>query len=113
MVCLRSLIMLMLSVSIKSRQGVGAGYFKTFGFLDSTMCRIWTKNADDLTCLYRALKENNELLIYGEFIHKVSYKENKIPQSREMGDLVWWAKEGSVIWPVFSKTKVKGMHGYK
>tara|TARA_Y100000748_G_scaffold97107_1_gene80925 strand:- start:4104 stop:5321 length:1218 start_codon:yes stop_codon:yes gene_type:complete len=86
-------------------------------FLDSTMLRLWNNSLDNYTWkkFERILKSDEQLSKKGYFINKNNCKNEGIPESAEIADIVWWAKKGVQVTPDFFHNNISpkaGMHGY-
>ena len=84
-------------------------------FLDSTMIRIWNNSLNN----YMWKKFENMIRIKqfskkGYFINENNCKNEGIPNSSEIADIVWWAKKGVQVTRFFHNniTPKAGMHGY-
>jgi len=81
-------------------------------FLDSTLARFWTINPK----AYNILEQLFSNLPGGEILTKSDRYSYKLdPNDRGLGDIVWWANRGTMIFPNFWQVRnpKKGMHGYR
>jgi len=81
-------------------------------FLDSTMARFWTREADSKTSLVEFLAETDE----GKVLLEQDLDQNKLPKDEKFGQLIFLVEPSCEIFPNFFHPVwaeyEKGSHGY-
>lgn len=85
-------------------------------FVDSTSIRFWFhKKSNSIENFISAIKKNKLFDNQGYFLNDNLCAKEKLPNSSEIADIVWWARKGVQIAPDYFHDEPEGklgMHGY-
>jgi len=84
-------------------------------FCDSTVGRVWVKDAKRIAALHDCLRENTQLKRFGTIFEDQDYEKFSVPKNLEKhGEILWFADNGVILSPdyFYGGFPPKGMHGY-